>query len=592
MTPGSNLPTSRFTRALAVSCIAALCGVESVQAQVIRAQLSQTETVVGEPVTLSVVVANTELEGPPAFAPTKGLDIRLSGGPMRRHEEYNGRVTRSDITYTYDVTPRTPGRHTLPAFTITLDGKEHTSKRLQLLAQVAPQTARLFMVEVHCSKETAYVGQPVLLTLHLVVKKYSEGGLEMSAQNMWELWRSGAAASSFGVFAQADLNRPTASEERRTDENGNSAIYYVYRIDLTVTPTQRGPFDFGMIEIAYHYPVSFQRDIFGTVRTDRVKRLRETPALPQLNILPVPDDGRPPDYNGAVGRYRITSTARPTQVPVGDPITLSLTIRGNGNLESLSAPRLDRVEALTRDFEIPPESLAGSVIGAEKVFTQTVRAKRADVTQIPAIPFSFFDPDSGQFSTARSTPIPIKVRPAETALPIAPPSPGNGSTPRLAELSEGLEANEDDPGRVLAIRQVGVGPLAWFILGGMPLAYLLASLVQARSSRFRNDVARQRRSGAMRKARKLLHEASPQAARSAVLGYIADCCNVPEGGMTRPDALRLLSERRLPETVIQTADAFLAQAEHVSYGGAPAGGEPLPKMAEHVISLMESAGLR
>lgn len=591
MTHVSRLHIIRTAAAFVVACFVSLASATA-QAQVIRTQLSQAETVVGEPVTLSVIVANTELEGPPKFEPAKGIDIRLSSGPMRRHEEYNGRVTRSDITYTYDVTPRTAGRHRIPAFTITLDGKEHVSNRPELLARVAPLTARLFMVEVLCSKEQAFVGQPVQLTLQLVVKKYSEGGLEMSAQNMWELWRTGAAASSFGVFSQADLNRPTASEERRTDENGLTAIYYVYRIDMTVTPTQRGPFDFGMIEIAYHYPVSFQRDIFGTVRTDRVKRLRETPSLPSLTIMPVPDEGRPPDYNGAVGRYRITATARPINVPVGDPITLSLTIRGNGNLESLSAPRLDRVEALTADFEIPPESLAGSVIGAEKVFTQTVRAKRADVTQIPAIPFSFFDPESGQFSTARSAPIPIKVRPAETALPIAPPTSISGSTPRLAELSEGLEANEDDPARVLASQQAGIGPLSWIILGGMPLAYLIASLMQARSSRFRSDVAAQRRSAALSKARKTLKDANPQAARAAVLGYIADCCNVPEGGLTRSDAMRLLGEKRLPETAIQTTDVFLAQAEQVSYGGAQAGGEPLAATAGNVISILESAGLR
>ena len=579
---------------LAVSAFCCIAGLWSTnaRAQVIRAQLSQTETVVGEPVTLAVVVANTDLEGPPQFTPTKNLDIRLSGGPSRRHEEVNGRVVRSDITYTYDVTPRAPGQYILPAFTISLNGKEHASNRLKLTAAVAPPTARLFMVEVQSSKETAFVGQPVQLTLLLVVKKFSEGGLDMNAQNMWDLWRSGAAASSFGVFAQADINRPTASEERRTDEDGNSANYFVYRIEMTVTPTQRGPFDFGMIEIAYNYPVTFQRDIFGTVTPSRVKRLRETPTLPQLTILPVPDEGRPPDYNGAVGRYRVTATARPTAVPVGDPITLSLTIRGNGNLESLSAPRLDRVDALTRDFEIPPESLAGSVVGAEKVFTQTIRARRADVTQIPAIPFSFFDPDKGEFATAQSTPIPIKVRPAEAAMPIAPPSNGGNPTPRLAELSEGLEANEDDPTRVLADQHAAVGPLTWMILGGMPVAYLIVSLIQARSSRFRSDVALQRRSAAMQKARKTLKDSSPQAARAAVLGYVADCCNVPEAGLTRSDALRLLNERRLPETAIQTADAFLAAAEQVSYGGGQAGGEPLPQMAGNVISILESAGLR
>lgn len=577
--------------AIAIVCTASLAGA-SAHAQVIRAQLSQSETVVGEPVTLSVIVANTEVEGPPSFAPTKGLDIRPSGGPMRRHEEYNGRVVRSDVTYTYDVTPRAAGQYALPAFTITLNGKEHASNRLTLAVAAAPVTARLFMTEVLCSKDTAFVGQPVQLTLQLVVKKYAEGGLEMNAQNMWDLWRSGAAASSFGVFAQADLNRPTAFEERRTDENGHTANYFVYRFDMTVTPTQRGPFDFGMIEIAYNYPVTFKRDIFGTVTPNRVKRLRETPTLPTLTILPVPDEGRPPEYNGAVGRFRMTTTARPTAVPVGDPITLTMTIRGNGNLESLSAPRLDRVEALTRDFEVPPESLAGSVIGAEKVFTQTIRARRADVTEIPAIPFSFFDPDKKQFETVRSTPIPIKVRPAETALPVVPSTMGSASTPRLAELSEGLEANEDDPTRVLAAQHAAVGLSSWLILGGMPLAYLIVSLVQARSSRFRSDVALQRRTAALRKARNTLKQAGPEAARAAVLGYIADCCNVPEAGLTRSDALRLLNERRMPETAIQATDAFLAQAEQVSYGGGQIGAEPLPTMAEQVISTLESAGLR
>ncbi len=587
----SALRLFRTIGVFAILSIAAL-GTEPARAQVIRAQLIQTDTVVGEPVTLAIVVANTDLEGPPKFVPIKDLDIRQSGGPSRRHEEVNGRVTRSDITYTYDVTPRAVGQFRLPAFTVSLNGKEHASNRPTLSVTAAPKSARLFMVEVFSTKETAYVGQPVQLILQLVVKKFSEGGLEMSAQNMWELWRTGAAASSFGVFANADINRPTATEERRTDEEGNTANYYVYRIDMTVTPTQRGPFDFGMIEIAYHYPVAFQRDIFGTVTPSRVKRLRETPKLPQLTIKPVPDEGRPPDYNGAVGRYRISATARPTAVPVGDPITLSLTIRGNGNLDSLSAPRLDRVEALTRDFEIPPESLAGSVVGAEKVFTQTVRARRPDVTQIPAIPFSFFDPDKGQFSTAQSAPIPIKVRPAETALPIAPPTTLNSATPRLAELSEGLEANEDDPTRVLADQSAGVSVLSWIILLGMPVAYLIVSLVQSRSSRFRSDVALQRRSGAMRKAGKLLHGGSPQAARAAVLGYVADCCNVPEAGLTRSDALRLLSERGLPETAIQTTDVFLAQAEQISYGGGQVGGEPLPRMAANVLSVLESAGLR
>jgi len=569
------------------------CTTGVLRGQSIRAELSQPNAVAGEPVMLRVIVAGAAADHAPTFAQVKDLTIRSVGRPSMNRMEVNGQVVRSDVTHHYEVNARAPGRYTLPAFKININGKEYTTERPTLNVTASPITGPLFLTEVFCARDKAYVGQPILITLQLVVQKYQKADFRLTAEQMWTLWRQyGAAESSLGVFAQADYNRPTVAEEQRTDEQGNPYDYYVFRVDLTVAPTQSGPFDFGQIEIAYNYPVAFQRDIFGTVSMNRAKRLRETPTLPELEILPIPNQGRPADYNGAVGRYRISTTAKPASVPVGDPITLTLSIRGNGSLEALSAPRLDRVEALTRDFEVPGDSLAGSVMGAEKVFTQTIRAKREDVKEIPAIPFSFFDPDSGRFSTATSAPIAIKVRPADRAATIALPPTRNPAATPLAELSDGLEANEDDPARVLADQRAEIGPLSWTLLAGMPVIYAIVSLVQARSARFRGDVALRRRSGAAAKARKMLQRSDPQAARTAVLGYIADCCNAPEGGMTRSDAMRLLGERNMPGPLIQTVDGFLAQVEQVSYGGGSSGGQELAKSAANVIDALESAGLK
>lgn len=583
---------SQRGRIVMALCIAALC-CSHARAQSIRAELSQSTAVVSEPVMLRIIVAGADADSQPAFSPIKDVSIRPVGRPSMNRMEVNGQVVRSDVTHHFEVNARAAGRYTLPAFTIDIDGRQYTSNRPTLTVTASPVTGPLFLTEVFSPREKAYVGQPITVTLQLVVQKYQKSDFTLTAEQMWTLWRQyGAAESSLGVFSQGDYNRPTVSEEQRVDERGVPFDYFVYRIDLSVVPTQSGPFDFGQIEIAYNYPVAFQRDIFGSVSMNRARRLRETPKLPDLTILPIPNEGRPADYNGAVGRYRISAAAKPLSVPVGDPITLSLRIRGNGSLEALSAPRLDRVDALTRDFEIPSDSLAGSVMGAEKVFTQTIRAKRDDVREIPAIPFSFFDPDSGKFFTAKSDPIPIKVRPTGLLERMTPPAAGAATPAPLAALADGLEANEDDTARLLADQRTGIGPVTWVVLIGMPIVYLVVSIIQARSARFQNDVALRRRSGALGKARKLLRQPDAESARAAVLGYIADCFNVPAGGLTRADAVRLLSERHVPASTIQTVDSFLTRVEQISYGGATGGGDSLSGMAGSVLDVLESAGIR
>ncbi len=131
-------------------------------------------------------------------------------------------------------------------------------------------------------------------------------------------------------------------------------------------------------------------------------------------VLPVPTDGRPEDYQGAVGRYRIVTEADPTSVNAGDPITLRIGVVGDGPMDLVQAPPLGDIAEITKDFKVEEQSLAGFVQDDTKVFITTIRPRRAGTKEIPAIPFSFFDPKSGQFETVFSRPIPVTVDAAET----------------------------------------------------------------------------------------------------------------------------------------------------------------------------------
>ena len=136
----------------------------------------------------------------------------------------------------------------------------------------------------------------------------------------------------------------------------------------------------GEIELVYEYPLRLERRGFGLLERltiARSRRIRSRPELPVVEVRPLPTEDRPQDFNGAIGPHVIAAVATPTEVPVGDPVTLSLTVRGAGPLDRLSAPRLDRVDALTEDFEVPAESLAGELTAGGKTFTLTIRAPGA-----------------------------------------------------------------------------------------------------------------------------------------------------------------------------------------------------------------------
>jgi hypothetical protein len=58
----------------------------------------------------------------------------------------------------------------------------------------------------------------------------------------------------------------------------------------------------------------------------------------ELQVLPLPTNNVPASFNGAGGQFELTASAGPTNVAVGDPITVKVQISGRGAREWLSLP--------------------------------------------------------------------------------------------------------------------------------------------------------------------------------------------------------------------------------------------------------------
>ncbi len=582
-----------------------LIGCAPAAAQSITVTPSSNRCQQGDVLTIRVVVKNPTQASTPVPPKTPEFVIALDPGvaqPSVSKQQFfiNGRGSSSvTYTYVYEASPRRAGKLTIPPFILKDGGKTYKSQPITIRVG-AGKPQRDFFCKVVAPRETVYVGEPVELRLEAWMLKYSQANLgTLSAQSMGNA--IDLRRSRFGLFQDVagiiEFDREDA-EPAQGEKIKKADAYYVYKWTQTVYPTSPGPLDCGDIRLTCEYPVLLGRGPFGRLQHQQsARRLLAAATAPKLTVEAVPLEGRPPDYNGAVGRFAIRTSASPTRAPVGDPITLSLILHGSVPLHRISAPKLDQIAALTKDFSVSGESLAGELKPGRKEFSVTIRALREDVTEIPPIPMSHFDPDKGAYATVWSKAIPLEVLPVQRLALVAAPetaTPAGGELTPLLQTTDGLQANHVDIQALLADQKGGFGAGAAALLGLMPIAYLVTWFVTRRSAFARVNAALRRRRRAYGQAKRSLgrSDGDSRDLGGTLLTYVADRCGAPAAGLTRADALALLTEREVAAETAERFDAFLADLEQATYAGGAMGDEQrMATEAREVLDQLERCDL-
>ena len=439
------------------SCLLSMLATQGVaQGQSVRAQISAREVWVGTPVILQLQITNAEDYEAPELPIIDGCRVEAAGAPAQSSQItiINGRRSESrSITMQYLITPQRAGSFEIPALQLSVDGRAQETQPLRFSA-VKSETGDLLFAEIEGGKDRVFVGQPLDLTLKIWLKPFrdKQGRTVLSEAQMWQMLSDQTSWGSFAERMQGlakNNQRPGGRAVMREDSQGEEREYYLYEIDATAYPTRSGKIDASDVQIVVNYPLSIGKardpfagmfedsplggrmggssmlrqmmndDFFGSPFGNRlaVKSARPVVADVQVDsteVLPVPTVGRPADYRGAVGHYRIVTEAEPTHVSAGDPITLRIGVIGDGPMELVQAPPLADMPTVIDSFKVSDQNLAGFVQDDTKVFVTTVRPRQQGINEIPAIPFSFFDPDTETFETVYSRPISITVDKAET----------------------------------------------------------------------------------------------------------------------------------------------------------------------------------
>lgn len=500
-------------RWLALVLLARLCfAAELAQAATFTATLDRDTMTLGENATLSLSFVGGTPRSVPSPQDIPNLQIDFSGN-SQEITTINGQFSAT-VSYNFTVTPRQPGDYTIPALTAEVGGEQlHTQPlKLKVLKPGAPSPdaiksgSQVAFLKLLLPKKEIYVGETIVAQLQI----YVQNGVSVPAGG----WQATAfPAEGFNVGKQV--------QGQQHQVQIGSSVYVMVPLNMALTAVKAGTMTLGpytaTVTVDVPNPNNRRRDpfdpfgMFGGM-PDRKQMALATEAE-TVQLLPLPRENAPPDFNGAVGEYTLNVSAGPTNVAVGDPITVKVQISGRGSLEALTLPNQS---AWSQFNTYPPTSRVDTSdklgLQGTKSFEEIVVPQNADIKALPSVSFSYFDPEQKAYRTLNQLGIPLVVRPGGAA--VTPTFVANSRRPQeTPQAAQDIVPNKQ---RLGAVAQIGP-PLAeqpWFLaLQGMPLLAFLSTVVwRKRADHLANNPRLRRRRHVAEVVREGLGQMQQQAA--------------------------------------------------------------------------------
>jgi hypothetical protein len=131
----------------------------------------------------------------------------------------------------------------------------------------------------------------------------------------------------------------------------------------------------------------------------------------EIEVLPLPSAEKPPGFpQQNVGRYEMSATLSQDHTAVGEALTVTLVVRGAGNLRQLVLPELPKLDGLkVYDPKITERIDNADGIRGEKVAEYLVLPVRSGTFEIPALTLPYFDPETARYSGATTESLTIRA---------------------------------------------------------------------------------------------------------------------------------------------------------------------------------------
>jgi hypothetical protein len=516
-----------------------------------------------EPLTLQLVISGPQVNVPrPALPPLPAFQTR-NAGQSQNFSFVNGQAF-SQVAYSYILLPEAPGDYVIPSFTLEAGGKTLSTVPIpvKVVAGSAPrdpspgagaatdQAAQPLFIKTFVDKKTAHVGEPILLSFRFYQR------VRLAGQPAY------APADTTGFLSES------LGSERNFAEMVGGHRYSVVELRTVLFPTAPGRFTIGPAQLQCRVSAA-SADPFASLFEDffsggRTVTLKSDPI--SVHVLPLPEAGRPETFKGDVGSYTISAALDKTAVQTFEPVTLTVTVEGEGNIKAVSPPPLPRLDGFKMYETVTSVQASKTDTGlrGSKTFKTVLKPEASGPQEVPAIAFSYFDPLSKSYRTVRSSPLRLTVTPSSRPDDRVS-GPGLGTPESVKVLGQDIRFLKDSS-RLKPVRARFVESAGFTAINFLPaMGFLGLWAVRRRRDVLAKDPAGVRFQRAYGNAKKGLQRAKTVLAANDLPGYyealqktlgdyLGDKLRVPSQSLTWEFLSDELRRRSIPEPLVRSVE--------------------------------------
>ena len=328
------------------------------------------------------------------FNPPSFEGFTVVGGPNQSvsNSWVNG-VRSFSKSYTYFLTPIRKGKITIAQATIEIDGEVYKTTPVQVEITQAvnnpnsPQARANAIADenlhlvAEISKRDPYLNEAITV----IYKLYFSSEISVSNVNEVEM-------PVYSDFWSHLIPIPKL-EIKQGQYKGQPYNYVTWR-KTVLYPQKTGKLVIAplTLNVSVDVPTN-RRDFFGNRVYQKTPKII-TAGRRTLEVRPLPQAGRPADFDGAVGDFDLNVKFNKTALKSSESFQATVKVSGRGNLKLFSLPQLNAPSSLEVYEPEHKEEVKTNLLGMQGSIedTYTIVPQYQGNYPIPPVNFSYFDP--------------------------------------------------------------------------------------------------------------------------------------------------------------------------------------------------------
>ena len=337
------------------------------------------------------------------FNPPSFDGFRVVGGPNQSvsNSWING-VRSFTKTYSYFLTPIKKGKFTIGQASIEIDGDIYKTLPVQIQVSEAVQSSLSpgspssvlnddIELNIEVSKSETYLNEPISVEFKLLFNP------KINVTNLGEI-----DSPEFNNFWSQNIKIPRL-EIKSTSYKGQRYNYVTWKRAL-LFPQKSGNLELLplTLDVTVDVPTN-RRDFFGNVIYTQTSK-KVSSKKKNIKVKEFPSEGKPESFNGAVGKFDVSLFSSKSELKATESFQLELKVNGRGNLKLFSLPDIKVPSSLEKYDPEFKEDIKSSISGMNGQIsnTYTIVPQFQGKYPIPAVEFSYFDPEAKKYVTIKT----------------------------------------------------------------------------------------------------------------------------------------------------------------------------------------------